>query len=200
MRTALRTSWELSRRLLECPWGAWATRLVGSWPLLARPGWPKIGFGTPLGRAKAVPSASGRVPEADLGAPNGPNSIFHRFGLDFDWIFIDFRPIFRRFSSEPRASKTRKQNLKKKSRDPQRTSWLLRCAVASCCSRIFRNDFRTLRVQPFFAAYPQAHLVSHKITKKENGNEGRGTCDWGGLLHPLRFHFCFGFRFCFDLC
>ena len=159
MRTALRTSWELSRRLLERPWGAWATRLDGSWPLLARPGWPKIGFGAPLGRAQAGPSASGRVPEADLGAPNGPNSIFHRFGVDFGKVFIDFRLIFHRFSSEPRASKTRKQNLKKKSRDPQRTSWLLRCAVASCCSHVFRNDFRTLRVQPFFVAYPQAHLV-----------------------------------------
>ena len=39
--------------------------------------------------------------------------------------------IFRRFSLVPRAAKTRKQNLKKESLDPQRASWLLRGAVAS---------------------------------------------------------------------
>ena len=144
---------------MERLWGAQGTLLDGSWPLLARPGRRKIGFGAAFGCPKAVQSASGRVPEAAWGAQNGPRSIFHRFGVDLGWIFVDFRMIFRRFSLEPRATKARKQNLTKKSCDPQRTPWLLRCAVASYCSPIFRNDFRTLRVQPFFVAYPQAHLV-----------------------------------------
>ncbi len=159
MRTALRASWELSRKLLERLWGAPATLLDGSWPLLARPWRPKIGFGPAFGRPRAVPSASGRVPEAALGTQNVPRSIFRRFGVDFGWIFVDFRMFFCRFSLEPRATKTRKLNLKKESRGPRRKSWLLRWAVASYCSHVFRNDLRTLRVQFFFVAYPQAHLV-----------------------------------------
>ena len=155
----LTSDWEWSQKLLERLWGGQGTLLDGSWPLLARPGRPKIGFGAALGRPKTVPSASGCVPEAALGTPNGPRSTFCRFGIDLGWIFVDFRMIFRRFSLEARATKARKQNLKKESRDPQRTSWLLRCAVASYCSHVFRNDFRTLHVQLFFVAYPQAHLV-----------------------------------------
>ena len=141
------------------------------WPFLARPRRPKIGFGAAFGRPRAVPSASGRVPEAALGTQNVPRSIFRRFGADFGWIFVDFRMIFCRFLFEPRATKARKQSLKKKSRDPHRTSWLLRFAVASYCSHVFRNDLRTLRVQSFFVASPQAHLVFkcpkiHRIFKK----------------------------------
>ena len=150
----------LTGRILECLRAGPGTLLDGSWPLLARPGRPKIGFGAAFGRPRAVPSASGRVPEAALGTQHVPRSIFRRFGVDFEWIFVDFRMIFCRFSLEPRATKARKQSLKKKSRDPHRTSWLLRCAVASYCSHVFRNDLRTLRVQSFFVAYPQAHLVS----------------------------------------
>ena len=149
----------LTGRVLERLRGGPGTLWDGSWPLLARPGRPKIGFGAAFGCPKAVPSASGRVPEMALGARSGPRSIFRRSGVDFAWIFVDFRTIFRGFSVEPRATKAQKRNLKKESRDPQRTSWLLRCAVASYCSHVFRNDFRTLHVQPFFVAYPQAHLV-----------------------------------------
>ena len=86
-----------------------------SWPLLARLGRPQISLGTALGRPKAVPSASGRVPEKAWGAQTGPRS------------------LFRRFSLKPPATKTQNQNLKKESRDPHRASWLLRCAVVSCC-------------------------------------------------------------------
>ena len=64
-RTALRASWEVSRSLLD-----------SSWPLLARPERPQIGFGASCGRPKAVPRASGRVPEAAMGTQNGPRSIF----------------------------------------------------------------------------------------------------------------------------
>ena len=74
--------------------------------------------------------------------------------------------IFCRFLLEPCATKAQKQNLKKESRDPQRTSWLLRCAIVSYCSHVFRNHFRTLHVHPFFVAYPQAHLVYIYITSK----------------------------------
>ena len=64
-----------------------------------------------------------------------------------------------RFSLEPRATKARKQNLKKESPDPQRTACLLHCAVTWNCPHVFRNDFQTLHVQPFTVAFPQAHLV-----------------------------------------
>ena len=131
----------LTGKVLERLRGGPGTLLDGSWPLLARLGRPKIGFGAAFGHPKAIPSASGHVPETALGTQNGPRSIFRRFGFDLGWIFIDFRSIFRRFSLEPRATKAQKQNLKKESRDPQRTSWLLYCAVASSCSHVFRNDF-----------------------------------------------------------
>ena len=118
------------------------------------------------GAAEALPrrarSGPGRSLSAfaSLNALRGPReSLFRRFGVGLGWIFVEFWTIFRRFSLEPRATKAQKQNLKKESCDPQRTSWLLRCAVASYCSHVFRNDFRTLHVQPFFVAYPQAHLV-----------------------------------------
>ena len=91
-------------------------------------------------------------PRNGLGRPK-------RSKIDFSLIFGQFGLDFRRFSLGPRATKALRQNLKKESCEPQRTSWLLRCAVASCCSHVFRNDFRTLRVQSFFVACPQAHLV-----------------------------------------
>ena len=70
-----------------------------------------------------------------------------RLKIDFSSILGRSGVDFRRFSLEPRATKAQKQNLKKESRDPQRTSWLLRCAVASYCLHDFRNDFQTLHVR-----------------------------------------------------
>ena len=77
----------------------------------------------------------------------------------FGSIFVDFRRMFRRILLEPPATKAQKRNLKKESRDLHRASWLLRGAIVSYCSHVFRNDFRTLHVQFFSIAYPQAHLV-----------------------------------------
>ena len=74
------------------------------------------------------------------------------------------RMLFRRFSFELSATKRQNRNLKKESCDLHQPTWLLRCAVAPCCSYVFRNDRRTLHVQPFVIAYPQAHLV--KIIQK----------------------------------
>ena len=143
-RTASRASLELSRRLLERLWGGPGTLLDGSWLLLARPGRPKIGLGVALGRPKIVSSASGRLSETALSARTGPRSICHRFFVDFGFIFLDFRTIFRGFLFARRATKAQKQILKKESPDPQRTCWLLRCAVPSYCSHVVRDDLRTL--------------------------------------------------------
>ena len=79
---------------------------------------------------------------------------FVRFWVGLGWIFVDFRMIFRRVALEPCATKTQKQDLKKEPRDPQRTSWLLRCGRASYCSHIFPNFFRTLHDQFFFRCVP----------------------------------------------
>ena len=151
MRTAL--------KLLERLRSALGMLLDDFWPLLAHPGCPKISSRLACACPNAIPSASGCVPERALDALNGPRSISRRFSSDVTRIFVDFRISFRRFSLELHATKTPKQNLKNESHHPQRTCWLLRCAVASYCSHIFRNDFRTLHVQPFFVAYPKAHLV-----------------------------------------
>ena len=158
----MQASWELSRRHLEREKDAPATLLDSSWPLLARPGCPKIGSGAAFGRPKAAPSASGRVPETVLGVRDGPRSIFLRFWGDLARIFVNFRISFRRFSLEPSATKRQIRKLKKESCGPHRPTWLLRCAVASCCSYVFRSDRRTLHVRPCVIAYPQAHLVIFK--------------------------------------
>ena len=56
-------------------WGAPATLLDDSWPLLARPEGPRIGLGAASAGPRAVLSASGRVPETALGAYDGPKSM-----------------------------------------------------------------------------------------------------------------------------
>ena len=145
----------LSESLLERLWGGPGTLLDGSWALLARLGRPKIGLGASFGCPKTVPSASGRIPEKTLGAQTGPRSIFLRFGMDFRRFSKDFSSIFARAACDEGT----KQNLKKESCDPHRASWPLRHAVASYCLYVFRNGLRTLRVQSFCVAYPQAHLV-----------------------------------------
>ena len=80
-----------------------------------------------------------------------------RSKIDFSSIWGPCGVDFRRFLPELCATKAQKQNLKKESCDPQRTSRLLRGAVASYCSHVFRNDFRTLHVQPF-------SMRTHKLT------------------------------------
>ena len=81
---------------LGASWGGSGKLLDGSWPLLARSGRPKIGLGAAFGPPAPVPSASGRLPEAALGARNGPRSICRRFLVDlrrfssmFDRFFVD---------------------------------------------------------------------------------------------------------------
>ena len=128
--------------------GSFWTSPGRSW--LAR-GAPRSALGRHLGAQK--PSQA--HPDASLQRPWAPKSVQDRFFIDLGPFGVDFR----RFSPELCATKTQKQNLKKESCDPQRTSWLLRCALVSYCSHVVRIDFRTLHVQPFFVAYPQAHLV-----------------------------------------
>ena len=70
-------SWKLERLR-----GSPGTLLDGSWPLLARPGCPKIGLEAAFGCPMAVPSASGRVPETASGSQNASRSIFRRFSVD----------------------------------------------------------------------------------------------------------------------
>ena len=134
--------------------GSLRVLLDSSWLLLARPGRPKIGFGPAFGRPKAVPSASGRVPETAWALEMAQDRFFRRFWIGLGWIFVEFWTIFRRFTFEPRATKAQKQNLKQGGCDPQCMSWLLRCGVASYCSHFFRNGFRILHVLSFFRCVP----------------------------------------------
>ena len=123
--------------------------------------------------SKSRPEGVRTRPRNGLGARNGSRSIFRRFWVGLGWIFVEFWTIFRRFTLEPRATKAQKQNLKKESRDLQRTSWFLRCGLALYCSHVFRSDFRTLHVQPFFVACPQAHLVQIKRKLKRRRKQKR---------------------------
>ena len=62
----------LTGSVLERLLGGPGTLLDGSWPLLALPGRPKIGFGSAFRCPKSVPNASGRIPETALCAQTGP--------------------------------------------------------------------------------------------------------------------------------
>ena len=159
--------WRCERRcerLGSCPGGSWNVYGVPGRRVWTAPGRSWLAQGGPrsaLGRHWDVQKLSRARLDASPKRTWALQTAQTRLTIDSGSILVGFSlifvKIFHRFSSEPRASKTRTQNLKKKSRDPQRTSWLLRCAVGSCCSHIFRNDFRTLRVQPF-------SLRTHKLT------------------------------------
>ena len=69
-------------------------------PLLASPGRPKIALELARARAGRVPNASPRVPETALDPQNRPRAMFRRFFVGLAQFFLDFRPIFRRFSKE----------------------------------------------------------------------------------------------------
>ena len=92
---AAKTLGRLTGRVLERLRGGLGTLLAGSWPLWARPRRPKIGLGASFAHPQAIPSASGRVPEAALGAQDGPRSIFRPFLADLALFFVDFNTIFR---------------------------------------------------------------------------------------------------------
>ena len=112
------------------PWDAFGRLLAA----LGSPGAPQDRLWGGIWASKSHPERVRTRPGNGLGHPKRPK-------IDFSSIWGGFSSIFRRFSLEPRATKAQKQNLKKESRDPQRTSWLLYCAVASSCSHVFRNDF-----------------------------------------------------------
>ena len=82
--------------------GAFPGRLEGilgrCWPLLGRPGRSPMGLGTTLGRPKAVPSASRRVPKRPWAPKPAQGRIFvdvWSIWVSFSWIverfFVDFR-------------------------------------------------------------------------------------------------------------
>ena len=88
--------------------------LDGSWPLLARPGRPKIALGPALARPGRVPNASRRVPETALDAQNQPfvdfSSILARFFVVFVRCFVDFRRKLVLICRFPDASFARAQS------------------------------------------------------------------------------------------
>ena len=169
---------------------------------LGSPGAPQDRLWAGIWASKSRPERVWTRLRNGLGARNSSRSIFRRFGVGLGWIFVEFWTIFRRFTLEPRATKAQKQNLKKESRDPQRTSWFLRCGLALYCSHVFRSDFRTLHVQPFFVACPQAHLVQikRKLKRERKQKRKRGSLREGREApprrcpHPLRFCFRFNLR------
>ena len=150
------------RRSDDAPRGSWSVSVAGQKPFWMAPSrsWPARGVPrSALGRHLGAQRPSRACPDACPTRPGATTTAQDRYFVDLGCMFVDFRTIFRRFSFEPLATKAQIQNLKKESRDPHRTSWLLRWAVASYCSYVFRNGLRTLHVQPFCVAYPQAHLV-----------------------------------------
>ena len=106
-------------------------------------GLPGGAFGRLLaaGCPQAVLNASEGAPKTILDAQDGSRSVFRRFWHDLAWISDDFRSIFRRFGVEPLATKPQNRKLEKESCDPRCPTWHLWCAVAACCSCVFRNGF-----------------------------------------------------------
>ena len=107
--------------------GAPASLLGNSWPLLARPERPQIGFGASFGRPKAVPSASGRVPDrSGHGRTKRPKIDFSLiWGVALGWILW----IFERFFVDFRSSRVRRRH---ESRISKRSRVVLGASLGSC--------------------------------------------------------------------
>ena len=118
----------------------------GFWPV-PRPSWPAPDVPRSVpGPLFGAPDPSRARPGAFPKRLRAPKTAQDRFCIDFGSIFVDFQWIFRRISLEQPATKSQNRNLKKELCDLHRASWLLRGAVASYCSHVSRNDFRTLHV------------------------------------------------------
>ena len=135
-----------------CP----ARLLDGSWPLLARPGRPKIGFGPAFGRPKAVPSASGRVPETALGAQNGPRSIFRRFWVDLGWIIVGFG-----FFVDFRSSRVQRRH---QSRISKRSHVILGARLGFCVVQLLRTARTSFEMTFEHCVFSSSSLSTHKCT------------------------------------
>ena len=140
----------LTGKVLERLRGGPGTLLDGSWPLLARLGRPKIGFGAAFGHPKAIPSASGHVPETALGTQNGPRSIFRRFGVDFHRFFVDFR-----------SSRVRRRH---KSRISKRSRVILSARLGSCIVQSLRTARTSFEMTFEHCMFSLFSLRSHKLT------------------------------------
>ena len=82
-------------RVLECLRGGPGTLLDGSWPLLARPGRPKMGFGQHFG----IQRPSRARPDASPKRLWTPKMAQDRFFVDFESIKNGFRRYPNDFSS-----------------------------------------------------------------------------------------------------
>ena len=106
-RTLSESSWSVSGAARECFWTAFGHSWP-AWGVSDRP-WDVIWV------SKSRPERVRTRPRNGLGRPKWPkidfSSIWGRFEMYFG-------TIFRQFLLEPRATKARKQNLKKESRDP----------------------------------------------------------------------------------
>ena len=136
-----------------CP----ARLLDGSWPLLARPGRPKIGFGAAFGRPKAVPSGSGRVSETAWALETAQD----RFFVDFGSVWGGFSSSFGRFFVDLRSSRVRRRH---KSRISKKSRVILSarlgsCVVDSLCTA--RTSFEVIFEHCMFSLFS---LRAHKPT------------------------------------
>ena len=122
----------------------------------------------PTWRPVAVPSASRRVPggtRSDPSRPRAPpNNIWSNFRRFWDRSGRLGRPFSAspaHFSNAVAIDGASLSGSLKRAVQPNRASWRVRCVVASCCARGFRN----LLVRSFFDANMQAHLVFEKYEK-----------------------------------
>ena len=183
--------------------GGPGTLLDVSWPLLARPGRLKIGLWAAFGRPQTVPSASGRVPETVLSAQNGPRSIFHKFWFDLARFFVDFGPIFRRFSVrcsdilgavscasvrvvpvflcfvDLRSLAEHDQQTKRKKKKKRAGFASVLRLAARACRHDFHNPLRNLRANALHVRSSKPHLVCTYI---HTYNDRSLACSLGRAL------------------
>ena len=122
----------------------------------------------PTWRPAAVPSASRRVPGGTRSDPRQPGappsniqSNFRRFWGRSGRLGRPFSASPAHFSNAVAINGASLSESLKRAVQPNRASWRVRCVVASCCARGFRN----LLVRSFFDANMQAHLVFEKNSK-----------------------------------
>ena len=143
--------------LLECLWDALGTLWDGSWPLLARPGRPKIDFGAAYG----CPKPSRARPDASPKRPWAPQPTQNRFFIDFSEIWASFSWIFQRSFVEVRSSRLRRSH---KIRISKRSHVILTARLGSCVVQLLHTactSFEMIFERCMFSLFP---LRTHKPT------------------------------------
>ena len=138
------------------------TLLDASWPLVARPGWPKIGCGANFGRPRTVQSAVRHVPETVLSAQNRTKSIivdWSSISIDFSSVFLfDVCSIFARSGDEAECEASLERSVLRSANNPHLVHTYVLTYVRACVLACVRACVRAITAAAAAAESRPWHL------------------------------------------